>query len=175
MVSGAVSVHVAKLNAAERFVVVTPDAEVEVRGTRFKVDLVPAAADCGGGTLTRVSVEEGVVDVRGPSGEARVPAGAQWPPGCDRPQAPSARAPQGRPRATVARTAAVPPRSSEAPSSTLATENDLFASALRAGREGNRRQAVELLDLLLNRFPRSPLHASAAAARERLISPAAAP
>ena len=33
--SGAVSVHVAKLTTGERFVILTPDAEVEVRGTRF--------------------------------------------------------------------------------------------------------------------------------------------
>ncbi|HSS39143.1 MAG TPA: FecR family protein [Polyangia bacterium] len=176
LASGAVSVHVAKLKAGERFVIVTPDAEVEVRGTRFKVDVVPAVADCGGGTVTRVSVEEGVVEVRGPSGDTRVPAGAQWPSGCDQPRLPAARAPHARARATAPRAVAVRPAvSSDAPSSTLATENDLFASALRAGRDGNRRQAIELLDLLLNRFPRSPLHASAAAARERLISSAPAP
>ncbi|MFL5308459.1 MAG: FecR domain-containing protein [Polyangia bacterium] len=178
LASGGVSLHVAKLKAGERFVIVTPDAEVEVRGTRFKVDVVPGAADCGGGTVTRVAVEEGLVEVRGPSGEARVPAGAHWPTDCAGSRPPASSAPQARVRSAVvrpARVAAVAPRATASMSSTLATENDLFASALRAERDGNPRGAIELLDLLLNRFPGSPLHASAAAARERLSSPSPAP
>jgi ferric-dicitrate binding protein FerR (iron transport regulator) len=173
LASGAVSVHVAKLKPGQRFVIVTPDAEVEVRGTRFKVDVVPGAADCGGGTVTRVAVEEGLVEVRGPTGIARVPAGARWPTDCAGSPAPAS-APHARVRSTAvrpARVVAVAPRSTESVSSTLATENDLFASALRAARDGNPHEAIELLDVLLNRFPRSPLHASAAAARERLGSP----
>ena len=112
-----------------------------MRGTRFKVDVVPAVADCGGGTVTRVAVEEGVVEVRGPSGDARVPAGAQLADRCagQRHRPPARRAPAcGR---------AVRPAGARrgrgvsfdgSPSSTLATENDLFASALRAERDGNR-------------------------------------
>ena len=37
--TGSVMIHVAKLEVGQRFVVVTPDAEVEVRGTRFQVAL----------------------------------------------------------------------------------------------------------------------------------------
>ena len=37
---GAVRAHVAKLSAGERFLIDTPDAEVEVHGTRFRVALV---------------------------------------------------------------------------------------------------------------------------------------
>ena len=170
LASGAVSVHVAKLKRGERFVLVTPDAEVEVRGTRFKVDVVPGTADCGGGTVTRVAVEEGLVEVRTASGDARVPAGAHWPTGCERTAPPAARAPHARMHAAAARPARVTAAAPRPAESTLATENDLFASALRAERDGNPREAVELLDLLLKRFPRSPLHASAAAARERLAS-----
>ncbi|MES1210503.1 MAG: FecR family protein, partial [Pseudomonadota bacterium] len=102
LASGAVSVHVAKLKAGERFVIVTPDAEVEVRGTRFKVDVVPAAADCGGGTVTRVAVEEGLVEVRGPGGDVRVPAGAQWPTDCAASRLPIATAPRERVRPAAA-------------------------------------------------------------------------
>jgi len=52
--------------------------------------------------------------------------------------------------------------------STLATENDLFSAALKAGRAGDRREAVELLDVLLSRFPNSPLKQSAESARAKL-------
>ena len=52
--------------------------------------------------------------------------------------------------------------------STLATENDLFSSALKAGRAGDRREAVELLNVLLARFPNSPLRQSAESARAKL-------
>ncbi|MES1209787.1 MAG: FecR family protein [Pseudomonadota bacterium] len=173
--SGAVSAHVAKLKAGERFVLVTPDAEVEVRGTRFEVDVVASAADCGGGTVTRVAVQEGLVEVRGPHGQARVPAGAHWPAGCPASGLPAASAPPARIRPAAARPARIVPVAPRSTESTLATENDLFASALRAEREGSPREALELLDLLLNRFPRSPLHASAAAARERIISSSPAP
>ena len=60
-------------------------------------------------------------------------------------------------------------RSSEsAPLSMLAVENDLFSSALDAGRAGDRREAVELLNVLLARFPNSPLKQSAESARAKL-------
>lgn len=172
LTAGGVGVHVAKLTAGQRFVIVTPDAEVEVRGTRFQVDLVPPAAGCGRGTVTRVRVTEGVVEVRGPEGDVRVPAGAHWPAGCTETAAvPVSRPPAARPRLMAARaTLAGPARAArlDSPSSTLATENDLFSSALRAEREGDRHEAIELLDVLLSRFPHSPLQASAAAARDRL-------
>lgn len=174
--AGGVSVHVAKLGAGQRFVIVTPDAEVEVRGTRFKVELAPAAADCGHGTVTRVQVTEGVVEVRSPQGDVRVPAGAHWPAACAQAAAVSAPRPAhartrlvpARATAVVASPAAAQARIETPSSSTLATENDLFSSALRAEREGDRHEAMELLDVLLARFPRSPLQASAAAARDRL-------
>ena len=52
--------------------------------------------------------------------------------------------------------------------STLATENDLFGAALKAGRAGDHREAVQLLDVLLARFPQSPLKQSAELARAKL-------
>jgi ferric-dicitrate binding protein FerR (iron transport regulator) len=84
--SGAVEVHVAKLKAGERFVIATPDAEVEVRGTRFHLAIVPAIRGCGQGTVTRVSVTEGIVVVRSSGVESRVLAGTRWPFGCQRGQ-----------------------------------------------------------------------------------------
>jgi ferric-dicitrate binding protein FerR (iron transport regulator) len=171
---GSVEVHVAKLKAAERFVISTPDAEVEVRGTRFRVAVVPAADDCGRGTLTRVSVIEGVVMVRSSGRESRVEAGRRWPSDCaERPGLIAREATaipwtgptrQVLPRATVVR-AATPAGASV---STLATENDLFGAALKAERAGDEREATQLLDLLLARFPASPLRESAGVERARI-------
>jgi hypothetical protein len=172
---GTVAIHVAKLQVGERFVIVTPDIEVEVRGTRFQVEVHEEKDGCG--RLTRVRVEEGVVAVRTGGMESRIPAGAQWPEGC--PEVPIAVVPSTT--RSLTRTpgphrrdpvVVAPPAS--APPSTLDTESDLFGSALRAERHGNRREAVELLDLLLRRFPATPLRATALDARERL-SPTPSP
>jgi hypothetical protein len=172
---GAVEVHVAKLKAAERFVIATPDAEIEVRGTRFRVAVVPALNDCGRGTVTRVSVTEGVVVVRSFGLESRVEAGRRWPTDCAEsplsiaPFAASAvrrepkRQPSQRPAPVHDSVTA------EVSASTLATENDLFSAALRAESTGDNREAIQLLDVLLMRFSDSPLKESAALARARLI------
>ncbi|MDP9036530.1 MAG: FecR family protein, partial [Myxococcota bacterium] len=77
--AGAIDLQVAKLAAGQRFLVDTPDAEVEVRGTRFRVSIVPADASCGDGTVTRVSVTEGIVAVRYAGLETALTAGTQWP------------------------------------------------------------------------------------------------
>jgi hypothetical protein len=163
----------------ERFVVATPDRQVEVRGTRFHVSLVPADEACGGGTVTRVRVDEGVVTVRAPgSPEVRVEAGGLWPSDC-RPAAPSAAAHPGA-RATPRPHRAQPP-AEPAPAvaaSTLGAENDLFAEAARAARAGDAAAALRALDQLVTRYPASPLRAPAEAERARILSraaPAAAP
>jgi hypothetical protein len=156
---------VAKLEAGQRFVVLTPDAEVEVRGTRFHVALASPDENCGHGTPTRVVVDEGVVVVRSPTGEVRVPAGERWPAVCPAPPAPVP-----PPPSIVARRQSRPALAT--PASTLATENDLFGAALRAERSGDRAEAAHLLDALLTRFPGSPLRESAQRARARVTATA---
>jgi ferric-dicitrate binding protein FerR (iron transport regulator) len=176
--SGSVEVHVAKLKAAERFVIATPDAEVEVRGTRFRVAVVPGLDGCGQGTVTRVSVTEGVVVVRWSGRESRVEVGRGWPNGCA--EGPVSIAPEPAADLRAEPTRQVSPRAvavrAAAPASlsvsTLATENDLFGAALKAEGSGDRREAVQLLDRLLARFPASPLRESAALARARLVGSA---
>ena len=165
---GAVAVHVAKLKEGQRFVIVTPDAQVEVRGTRFHVALASPSPDCGHGTPTRVVVDEGVVVVRSAEGEVRVAAGQRWPAGCTTPNVPLVPAPPGRPVVT----GRSPRSASAAPPSTLATENDLFGAALRAEHSGDRAEAAHLLDALLTRFPHSPLKESAQRARARVTATA---
>jgi hypothetical protein len=159
---GEVALHVAKLQAGQRFVVLTPDVEVEVRGTRFHVALAPPDESCGHGTPTRVVVDEGVVVVRSAMGEVRVPAGERWPSGCPAPHL-------APPPLVVTRR---PSRLAGPSASTLATENDLFGAALRAERSGDRTEAAHLLDALLTRFPQSPLRESAQRARARVTATA---
>src|SRR4029079_18734675 len=48
--AGSFFAKVARLAVDERFVVATPDAEVEVRGTAFRVTIVAGDAGCGEGT-----------------------------------------------------------------------------------------------------------------------------
>lgn len=69
--SGSIEVEVDALGRGERFRVVTADAEVEVRGTRFAV-----AASAG--ALERVEVFEGVVVVRVDGVEKALAAGQRW-------------------------------------------------------------------------------------------------
>src|SRR4029079_10605942 len=80
--AGSFFAKVARLAVDERFVVATPDAEVEVRGTAFRVTIVPGNAACAGGTPTRLDCSEGVVVVRHAGAEVRVGAGERWP-ACD--------------------------------------------------------------------------------------------
>ena len=166
--AGSFSAKVAKLGAAERFVVTTPDAEVEVRGTAFRVSLVPGDASCEGGTPTRLEVTEGVVVVTHAGAQVRVAAGAHWP-DCG---ASSAAQPVNAPPSLPARAQAVAsarPLTRAAASSRLAEQNDLFDEAMRRKRAGDAAGAVNQLDRLLGTFPGGPLSEGASAERMRLL------
>jgi hypothetical protein len=166
---GRVRAEVAKLGPGARFIIATPDAEVEVRGTRFEVSLAPEAegSDCGFPVRTHVSVDEGVVVVRAGGREARVAAGEQWPVCAP---LPAARASTPAPAARVSAPAHHRSHKLAATaSSTLAEQNDLFAAALAAGRRGDAREAVYWLDRLLERYPDGPMAGSARAQRQRLL------
>jgi hypothetical protein len=175
---GALQIHVAKLHAGERFVVATPDREVEVRGTRFRVSVVAAEEGCGDRAVTRVAVDEGVVVVRRPGGaEDRVTAGGAWPADCHPREA--ARVPAQR-HPAVARVAAAPVPIAEAPAkeiddrqapavSTLAQENELFGRAARAEREGDAARALLFLDQLVSKYPHGSLRESAEIERAGIL------
>lgn len=78
--TGGLRAEVAKLTAGRRFLIETPDAEIEVKGTRFDVSVAPVpSSDCGPRTRTRVTVHEGVVAVRFARKEVRLGPGAEWP------------------------------------------------------------------------------------------------
>jgi ferric-dicitrate binding protein FerR (iron transport regulator) len=182
---GRLSAHVAKLGEGERFVVRTGDTEVEVRGTRFVVELGPKLA-CAGGTETRVTVSEGVVVVRSQGTEARVQAGESWP-ACTDPTPPAppsvvrsaSAAPSSSPsssssssphapEAKVVASAAREP--AEAPPSSLAEENALFQAGLAQKRAGDAPSAVATFETLVRKHPKSPLAESAHVERMRLLA-----
>jgi hypothetical protein len=107
--AGAVRARVSRLFAGERFIVDTTDAEVEVRGTAFRVAVVAADPSCGAGTTTRVSVDEGVVTVRQGGREARLAPGEAWPAGCPVGLAAATAEPAPRITKTSTRTSTTPP------------------------------------------------------------------
>jgi hypothetical protein len=190
LLRGAIHVHVRKLGPGERFIIDTADAEIEVRGTTFEVVLVSERPPCGAATLTRVSVWEGVVVVRRPSGADEVRTGEQWPPRCPalmgsptthvEPQVPSQRASAQprRPERSLAAahgasaTSRVEDRSGamRAARTELEAQNDLFEAAVRAERRGDAGQALKLLDRFVRSYPNAGLIESAYVRRMRVLA-----
>jgi len=178
---GAMTAQVAKLTPAQRFLVHTPDAEVEVRGTAFRVAVVPPDPQCGSGTLTRVDVTEGVVVVRRGGVESRVAKGETWPSGCNAAGAPGATAinpaidgtPEAaepvRPARSLRGTDAPRPASRSSNASSLGAQNEMFADAIAAKRAGRVADAIGGFDQLLTTYPASPLAESASVERLRLL------
>jgi hypothetical protein len=185
---GRFDAEVVKLVPGQRFLVVTPDVEVEVKGTRFEVAVASTASSCGVSTRTSVAVRSGVVAVRFASHELHLAAGEHWP-DCrpvedEPPRAPAASEKRGTHRraAHARRTEAAsvpslpPPSSADVasapplprPSSTLSQQNDLLAAALAAERRGDLDEAERWLDQLMGRYPSGQLADSARAARRRL-------
>ncbi len=174
LASGSLQAKVHKLGPHQRFLVSTPDAEVEVRGTQFRVSVVGADPSCGGGTRTRVVVTEGVVSVRSHGEEARVPAGSSWPPGCVARTAvgSTATAPTELAESTSPRPKAVPRpgnAASQASRSTLTEENDLFGKAVAARQRGDAPGAVAAWSTFIAKYPSSPLAESAAVERMKTL------
>lgn len=196
LVAGRLDLEVPHLARDERLVVSTVDTEVEVRGTRFRVEVL--AAGCGG-RRTRISVLEGQVDVRQEGATSSVHPGEVFSAGCDghvrvphsppvlasgrgHATAPAASAlalptPETSPRPVAAAEAltVTPAPSVEAalPSSTLWRQNALYAAALAAARAGDRTRALQRLDELERGYPEGPLGEVAAVERLRLLGPGA--
>ena len=195
---GGLLAHVAKLHTGERFIVSTPDAEVEVHGTVFRVTVVEPDATCVEGGRTRVEVREGVVEVRGQNGKGTfVHPGERWPARCapasaaqpDKPspsEAPSPPSQPERPHAAGVSPLAKPANDALArvdEPATLAAralakaQNDLFSQGLAARRGGDSAGAAAKFQALLTQYPASPLAENAAAERMRALAasnPAAA-
>ncbi|HEX3770344.1 MAG TPA: FecR domain-containing protein [Polyangiaceae bacterium] len=169
--AGSVDLHVAKVTAHHRFLVTTPDAEVEVHGTQFRVSIGPNGG-CSDG-MTHVLVTEGVVVVRHGGFEKRVAAGDQWP-SCPAPEPePSVEAPAPAPPALPVYAAA--PQSAQSMASSLGEQNDLFAEGIFAKHRGDTAGAVGAFDRFLTTYPASPLAQSAAVERMRLLRTSGSP
>jgi hypothetical protein len=131
---GHAHLSVSKLNEGRRFHVVTPDADVQVRGTKFDVEI-----GAGPSPRTCVRVQEGLVRVTTRSADELLGPGETW--GC---AAPNGRAPEPR--------AAANQRSND-----LKRQNVLFQRALHDERAGRHAQALRLYMTLLDRYPSGPL------------------
>jgi hypothetical protein len=185
LANGALDAQVAKLGADERFVVATPDAEIEVHGTRFRVSIVAPDLACAGGTPTRLVVTEGVVSVRHAGKESFIAAGDFWP-RCTPsngeveppPHEPSTSGHDGglvtlpvspRPHSTH-RSIATPPSPLASASSPLAEQNDLYGQAMRERQGGNPAAAAETLERFLALYPDAALAESARLQRMRALA-----
>jgi ferric-dicitrate binding protein FerR (iron transport regulator) len=163
LAGGSVDLHVAKLAAGQRFLVDTVDAEVEVRGTRFHVEIADPSAACAGG-VTRVAVSEGVVVVRHAGVEARVEAGESWPKGCAATATPASKA-QGGWSGGAGRGG----KGWRAAGSDLGGQNDLYAEGTRAWHRGDGQAALAAFDQLIARFPNGPDAETACVERMRVL------
>lgn len=156
--AGKVRCRVPRLAPSDTFSVVTRDVHVVVHGTAFSVETTREG-------MTRVHVDEGVVVVRHRDGDVTLAASQSWTnqPASEPPRAsaPSV-APAPPPRRL--RAAAPPPRG------TLNKETRLLRSGLAAERSGDLSGATAAFDLLLTRFPHSPLVLDAREALARVRS-----
>lgn len=170
--TGSVRADVAKLRVGERFVIRTADAEVEVRGTSFRVAAAPPDPACGNGTTTRVNVFEGVVTIRSGTSEVAIHPGESWPPGCAPGAVPPIAPSYSDRAATLTSSSSGRPSAIgvAAPQSELAAQNDLFDQAMLAKRRGDLHAAIASFDRLLSRYPTCPFAESAAAERMKLLA-----
>jgi len=168
--AGAVRADVAKLLAGQRFIIRTPDSEVEVRGTSFRVAVVEADPACETGSVTRVDVFEGVVSVRHADNDARVAAGQSWPNGCiAKTEPPRAHTPPARVASRKGTQETSVPTDSEEPSSDLREQNDCISKAFAAKRRGATREAIEGFETFVARYPTSSLVENALVQRMQLL------
>lgn len=184
LAQGALQARVTPLAPGERFVIDTPDAQVEVRGTEFHLQMLRASLPCGDGSRTRLDVTEGVVEVRSSRTLARVAAGRHWPSDCEEPASDAVPAAsdaagrqQGRRGSSVSATRSEMSDAGSKPlrirhrrssRSLIAEQNAIFQRGVEAQRRGNIEQALTAYGELVERFPSSPLAENAAVARMRL-------
>jgi hypothetical protein len=194
---GSLEAHVAKLGPGERFIVDTPDAEVEVRGTVFSIAIAKTDRCPDRPSRSTVAVGEGAVWVRSGNTQALLHPGQSWTLPCAETALPAseprskeepavrASRPATRPArhastaepqgARLPAPAVVPSAPAEAPApirheSRLAEQNNLFSAAMAAEHRGDHATALSSLDQLIERFPNGPLLESARAERQRILS-----
>jgi hypothetical protein len=174
--SGIASFHVEHTRPGQRFLLRMPDGEIEVHGTRFRVEVRR-------GATSRVDVMEGVVTLHlHGAGERRLRAGDAWEasPARNGLSEDEAGVPNGEIGAAAAVESAATGNAPDAPSLAKtpdarqgAAQQDIFATGVAAFRSGNYRRAEQLFDrFLVEGTPRDPRSEDAwfmkAVARSRL-------
>lgn len=156
--SGSAAFHVERVRPGARFLVALPDGEVEVRGTRFVVDVAE-------GHTRSVLVTEGVVAVRVTGFDGVLRAGERWPrtdavvrniagsatPASSSP-ASSVEAPPVRPPPSPSSEQAAS-HSRASPPQALASAGTRFAAAMSAYTAGDYGEADRLLVAFVRDFP----------------------
>ena len=172
---GSVEVEVPKLPQPVEFSVQTPDARVVVHGTHFTVQVDPSSHT---GTLTRVVVDRGLVEVLASGVQTWVRAGEQWPAapgpaGVERALPPVDTEPEELAPApaspSVRRSAQSSQRRSAAVRRSLAIENRLLAAALAKHKAGDLAGALQDIDRVIEQHPGSLLMQEMRVERFRLL------
>jgi TolA-binding protein len=141
---GTIRVHVRPQQAGERFLVVMPDGEIEVRGTTFDVSVTR-------GATTRVHVDEGIVDLRLKGRDpVSLGIGATWSAA-----APSDTAPTEPMPAQAAR-ASRPAAARSATPAPLGDGAQAYADAVRLLQDGRTGDAASAFHALVMAHPHSP-------------------
>jgi len=167
--AGSARFDVVKLRPGERFIVKTIDAEIEVRGTSFRVT-VAEQEPCKGAGRTRVEVFEGTVVVRHAANDNVLTAGQQWP------VAPCALPPSTTSSTSTTAASAPTPAPALAPkapatsSSDLSAHNALWAEAVAAKKRGDNSAALAGFTKYLAKYPNGFLAEAAEVERMRLLT-----
>jgi len=172
--AGTLRCHVPPLAPKQTFSVVTSDLRVVVHGTVFSVQVPLDGATSG----TTVRVDEGTVVVQHASGEVSLTAPAAWtnrstesPPTTPETAQPFVKGANETPPKEPTATGGRLRRGSEPPlpaPGTLDQETRLLRSGLARERNGDLAGAAASFELLLSRYPRSPLEPDARAALARV-------
>jgi hypothetical protein len=151
---GRAHLWISKLRNGRRFHVVTPDVDIQVRGTEFDVEL-----GTGPRPKTCVRVQEGLVLVTAGKARELLEAGRSW--GCEDTPPPHAAAADH----TAELPRAAPPKAARRAltASDLRIQNALFQRGLRAERAGQFGAAAQLYQRLLEQYPDGPLTGQAEA------------
>ena len=170
LAAGAMRAEVAKLARGQRFVIRTPNAELEARGTSFRVARVRGAPSCGADWTTKLTVFEGMVAARANDREVSIGPGQEWTAEC----APASAAPTNTMTAAPPAPAAASPEPAAAhgvpPPRGLAPINDLYAEAMDAKAKGDKSHALSALEQLETLYPSSPLAESATVERMKILA-----
>ncbi|MDP9035642.1 MAG: FecR domain-containing protein [Myxococcota bacterium] len=169
---GAIRVEVPKLRSGASFAIRTPNTLVVVHGTSFSVEVSKASP--ASLPRTKVVVTEGIVTVQQGSRSVLLGAGMEWasegPPDANGGSSLAEPVAPGSPVVELPQGADTAARSGSAGQTELATQNRLFAQAMKAKERGDSARAIRLLGDFFRRFPDAPLAQDARVEQFRLLA-----